>query len=166
MGELLVTLFGEAGGESLNPLQMSLRGLVNFFITLVLLRVAGMRSVGRNTAFDITVVILIGAVLARSVTGEAHFWGTVAASTTVAVVKRLLAQLTVRGGALEKLLKGERRTLCERGNVNWAAMRRSGLSITDLLSGLRSAAHTEKLDAVESISIEPNGDITVVKYAG
>jgi uncharacterized membrane protein YcaP (DUF421 family) len=47
---LLQTLFGE--GEHLNPVQMGLRALVTFFVALLLIRVAGMRTFGRRSAFD------------------------------------------------------------------------------------------------------------------
>ena len=53
------TLWGS--GKDLTALQMSVRALAIFFITLALVRLSGRRSFGRKTAFDnIIVIILIG----------------------------------------------------------------------------------------------------------
>lgn len=43
--EILIKIFGE--GKELNALQMSGRGVVMFFIALVLIRISGRRSFGR-----------------------------------------------------------------------------------------------------------------------
>src|SRR3954470_5966538 len=123
-------LFGE--GEHLGPVQMGLRALVLFFIALVLVRVAGMRSFGRRSAFDNIVGIMLGAVLARGVVGASPFGATVVASAVVVVVHRALAQLCLKNARLEKLLKGEHRQLCRDGALDEHAMIRSGLSRGDL----------------------------------
>ncbi|MGI8582874.1 MAG: hypothetical protein ACR2KX_11780 [Chitinophagaceae bacterium] len=50
MSELIFKLFGE--GKDLNALQMGDRAFVMFFITLFLIRLAGMRAFGQKSAFD------------------------------------------------------------------------------------------------------------------
>jgi len=48
--ELLIKIFGE--GKDLDALQMSSRGIVMFFIALVLIRLSGRRSFGVRTPLD------------------------------------------------------------------------------------------------------------------
>jgi len=47
---LLIQIFGE--GKDLNALQMSSRGIVIFFIALILIRISGRRSFGVRTPLD------------------------------------------------------------------------------------------------------------------
>lgn len=93
MSELIFKLFGE--GKDLNALQMGDRAFVMFFITLFLIRLAGMRAFGQKSAFDTIIVIMVGAILSRAVTGASAFFPTVIAGAVLAVVHRLLALISV-----------------------------------------------------------------------
>jgi uncharacterized membrane protein YcaP (DUF421 family) len=158
---ILERLFGE--GEHLTPVQMGFRALITFFVALVLVRVAGMRTFGRKSAFDTIVGIMLGAVLARGVVGASPFGATVAASAVTVVVHRVLAELCLKHAGLEKLIKGEHRLLCRDGIIDEHAMNRSGLSRRDLLEGVRQAANVDSIDEVAAAYIESNGQISAVK---
>ena len=139
------------------------RAIAVFFITLLLIRVSGMRTVGRKSAFDVCIMILLGAVLSRAITGNSPFWPTVIAAAALVSIKRLLAHVARTHRWLEWVLKGEHEVLCEDGVVNEAMMKRCGLSQADLRAGLRAAANTDDLAAVHRVISESNGDITAVK---
>ena len=79
-------LFGS--GEHLTALQMSVRAFIMFFITLALIRFAGMRIFGKRTAFDNILVVMLGAVLARGVVGASPFFSTVAAAAVMVIVSQ------------------------------------------------------------------------------
>ncbi|MBV9962879.1 MAG: hypothetical protein JO072_11595, partial [Parafilimonas sp.] len=64
--------FGE--GEHLNVLQMSVRTFFTFILLMLLIRLAGMRTFAKRSAFDNIIVILLGAVLARGVVGASPYW--------------------------------------------------------------------------------------------
>jgi uncharacterized membrane protein YcaP (DUF421 family) len=157
----LEALFGR--GEHLNALQMGVRALVTFFIALALVRVAGMRTFGRRSAFDTIVGMMLGAVLARGVVGASPFGATVVASAVVVLVHRALAQLCRAHAGLERLIKGEHRLLCREGAVDERTMARSGLTRSDLLEGVRQAANVGAIEEVAAIYIESNGQISAVK---
>lgn len=163
METLFDRLFGHTEAHGLTVMQMTMRGLAVFFIALLLIRVSGMRSVGRKTAFDTTIIILLGAVLARTVTGESPFLHTVVTCAALAVVKRLLAQASIHRPWLEHLIKGQHRVLVHRGVIDWSAMRRSGLSRRDLDAELRLATHSEDLGTFAQVCVENNGAISVLK---
>jgi len=155
------SVFGE--GESLGAWQMSARAMVMFFIALALVRVAGMRTFGRRSAFDHIVVIMLGAILARGVVGASPYGSTVAAGVAIVVVHRILAQLCRVAPWLERYLKGEHRVLYRGGVIDERAMARSGLTGYDLIEGVRHSANVDSLDEIAAAYIESNGEISAVK---
>jgi quercetin dioxygenase-like cupin family protein len=57
-------------GKDLNSLQMTCRAIVSFFLTLVLIRIAGIRTFGKKTPFDNVVAIMLGSIFSRVVEWE------------------------------------------------------------------------------------------------
>src|SRR6476620_3419340 len=105
MADLINTLFGE--GKDLNTLQMASRAFVLFFITLILIRLAGMRTFGIKSAFDNCVIIMLGAVLSRAITGASAFIPTIVASVVLVAVHKILALLSVNNKTISHLVKGK-----------------------------------------------------------
>ncbi len=85
MNDLINTLFGH--GKDLDSLQMVCRAICMFVITLLLIKISGMRAFGQKSAFDSIIVIILGSVLRRAVAGVSPFIPTVAAGVTIAVVQ-------------------------------------------------------------------------------
>ncbi len=91
MSAIMITLFGE--GKDLNTLQMACRAFVVFFITLAFIRFTGMRTFGVKSAFDHCIIIMLGAVLSRSITGASAFLPTITAAFVLVLVHKILARL-------------------------------------------------------------------------
>jgi uncharacterized membrane protein YcaP (DUF421 family) len=153
-------LFGE--GRDLDALQMAVRALVIFGITLALIRVAGMRAFGRKSPFDTIVVITLGAVLSRPIVGVSPFWPCVAAATVLVVAHRVIAIATAKWPALEKLMKGESTVLYRKGVADEHAMLMSGISHADLDEAVRRQVHASRLTDELGVVIETSGELTVV----
>lgn len=158
----LDTIFG-SGNTGLDALQMSMRALVVFFVTLVLVRVGGMRAFGRNASFDTIIVIMLGAVLSRTIVGASDFAPTVAASLVLVVVHRVLAIATARFPTLERLVKGEHRPMYQDGELDRTAMLRAGISAADLDEAVRRQCHRTGLRDVERVELESSGQLSVVE---
>ncbi|MBO9730317.1 MAG: DUF421 domain-containing protein [Chitinophaga sp.] len=153
-------LFGD--GEQLSMLQMSGRAFVMFFITLLLIRIGGMRIFGKKSTMDTIVIIMLGAILARGVVGASPFFSTVAAATVVVLVDRLLAALCIRWGKVASIIKGEPLLLYTNGEIIWQHMRIASLSKADLLESLRLETHMDTLEGVLQAQMETNGRISFV----
>jgi uncharacterized membrane protein YcaP (DUF421 family) len=154
-------LFGS--GEHLTALQMSVRAFVMFFITLALIRFAGMRIFGKRTAFDNILVIMLGAVLARGVVGASPFFSTVAAAAVMVIVHKILALLAMKYVWVGKIVKGIHRPLYKDGEMNGKNMRIAGISKDDLMEGIRLQINSNSLDDVEEAYIEKNGQVSVIE---
>ena len=164
MSELVYKLFGE--GKELNSLQMIDRAVVMFFITLLLIRIAGRRAFGTKTAFDNIIVIMLGAVLSRAVVGVSPFVPTVLASLALVLVYRLFAYLSVSNDNLSHLLKGKEMSLYKNGKINENNLKKCSISKGDLLEGVRQQGNVKALNEIEEAIMERNGEISVIKKSG
>jgi uncharacterized membrane protein YcaP (DUF421 family) len=156
-------LFGN--GTDLDALQMGMRALVLFFVTLVLVRAGGMRAFGARSPFDTIVVITLGAVLARAVVGASPMVPTIVAAAVIAIVHRGLALVAAHSVTIAKLLNGRPKRLYDRGAFDRRAMNLYGISDRDLDQAARREANADSLAGVDEIWLETSGDLSVVKRA-
>ncbi|MDO6430548.1 DUF421 domain-containing protein [Flavitalea sp. BT771] len=154
-------VFGE--GKDLNALQMTSRAVVVFFITLALIRIAGIRTFGKRSAMDNVVIIMLGSILSRAVAGASPFMATVTGCLAFVLVHRGLAWLSLYSDLIGKFVKGEKACLYANGSFNEKNMRKARVSDKDIKEGLRLAINEESIDHVEAIYIERNGEISVIK---
>ena len=71
--ERLLALDADSHTITMGP--MCARSAVVFFAALLLLRLAGARTFGGNTAFDVVLKIILGAILGRVVIAASLFGG-------------------------------------------------------------------------------------------
>lgn len=158
---ILIAIFGE--DEHISWWQMGLRTIVLFFITLLMIRIAGRRTFGRKTAFDNIVGIMLGAILSRAVVGATPFVSVVVSGLVLVVIHRWLAKLVSHHDKICKLVQGSPRCLYSNGRFEQENLDKSLISKHDLLESIRTKANTESFDGIESIYMESNGEISVVK---
>ena len=161
MNEILYTLFGE--GKDLNALQMGCRAFVMFFITLILIRLAGMRTFGQKSAFDSIIVIMLGAILSRAVVGASGFFPIITAGAVLALVHRLLALLSVYNDAIGSLIKGEKTILFANDKIIRKNILLCSVSRKDLMEEVRLLLNETALDNVKEIYMERSGKISIIK---
>ena len=161
MSEIIYKLFGE--GKELNALQMGDRAFVMFFITLGLIRLAGMRAFGQKSAFDMIIVIMLGAILSRAVTGASAFWPTVVAGTVLAIVHRILGLLSMYNETIGYIVKGRKIILYKNNNLVKNNMMKCAISYKDLQEEVRLILNETTMDNVEEIFMERSGKISIIK---
>jgi len=155
---LIELVFGT--GDALSAGNMAARAAVIFVVALVLVRVAGRRSFGQHSAFDIATTVLPGAVLSRAVVGASPFGATVAAGAALALMHRLLGYLSVRSEAFERLISGTERVLLRDGERDARQLRKALITEADLRESLRKSGLRDAGGA-SLIVLERNGDLTV-----
>lgn len=149
-------------GKDLTVLQMCARALVMFFISLVLIRLGGVRMFGRKSAFDDIIVITLGAILSRGVVGANTFWSTVAASATLVFIHRVLTWVCFKSKWVEKLVRGKQLVIYKHTKIYIDNLKKAGLSEIDLMESLRLEMKKESLEDIESAYIETNGRISFI----
>jgi len=156
--DLLLAAFGE--GEDLNALQMAMRALAVFVLTLAMIRIAGRRALGQHRAFDTCTTVLLGSVLSRAVVGASPFWATMAAGAMIVVLHRLVAMASVRWPWFETMISGDKRELVQGGRRDEKAMRKALITARDLDEAVRRKTGDEA-SPVERAILERDGGITV-----
>jgi uncharacterized membrane protein YcaP (DUF421 family) len=156
----LFFLWGE--GENLTVLQMSVRSATLFIITLILIRAGSVRVFGRRSAYDVIIMIMMGALLARCIVGASPFLPTVSAAIVMIIVHRFLGWLTLKSKAMEFLIKGKPDLLYEHGKIIHKNLERALLTEMDLLESLHLETRQDSLEKVEKAFIETNGRISFI----
>lgn len=149
--------------EHLSAWQMVLRAALVYPIGIAFVRAADKRFIGKFTAFDVILGIMIGSVLSRAITGNSPFLPTVAAALALVVLHSLFASLSFHSSWFGEVVKGRSRTLVRDGTIQWDAMRKSHMSELDLMGALRENGGTEDLGEVKVARLERSGNISVIK---
>jgi len=87
--------------------QMVLRAIIIYVVALTYIRIAGMRSFGTSSAFDVVVTITMGAVLSRTITGHYPFFPCVITALVLALCHRAFAFASFKWHPVQKAIEGE-----------------------------------------------------------
>src|SRR5438132_130368 len=131
--------------EELTFVQISLRGVIVFVATLIMVRLGHKRSLSRKTAFDAVLLVILASVLSRAINGSAAFFATLGGGVILVLLHRLLAFVAYHSHWFGCLIKGEAEVIVENGEPILPIMRRNHVSIHDLEEDLRLEARTEDL---------------------
>jgi uncharacterized membrane protein YcaP (DUF421 family) len=149
--------------KELTFVQVSLRGVIIFLITLVMVRLSSKRSLAEKTAFDAILLVILASVLSRAINGSAGFFTSIGGSFVLVFLHRFFAWIACRSHAFGKLIKGCPVIIVENGQVIRPAMRHNLISDHDLEEDLRLDAETEDLTKIKVARIERSGDISFIK---
>src|SRR2546425_2261766 len=160
--------FGPILGLGVEPkdltfVQISLRGVVVFLATLLMIRMGHKRSLARKTAFDAVLIVILASVLSRAINGSSAFFATIGGSVVIVLVHRLFAFIAYHSHWFGCLLKGRPEVIVENGNLILATMRRNHISEHDLEEDLRLDAEMENTSKVKIARVERSGDISFIK---
>jgi uncharacterized membrane protein YcaP (DUF421 family) len=160
--EFINEVFGaKAGG--LTTGQMIARGIVIFFITLAFIRISGVRTLGKKTAFDYLTALILGAIMGRAVvTIEQPFLPSIVASLVIMLLHRGVAWVTYLSKRAGKVLKGEPMLLIKDGKKNKANLIKADITEEDIIEALRLKMNMDSLDKVKEVYLERSGEISFV----
>jgi uncharacterized membrane protein YcaP (DUF421 family) len=141
--EILIKIFGE--GKDLNALQMCSRGVVMFFIALILIRVSGRRSFGVRSPLDNIITISLGAIMSRAVVGASDFVPVVICCFVIVLLHRGIAWLIASHKPFGQFIEGEKILLFEDGVFLKQNLKKALVCQEDLMQGVRKSALTEDI---------------------
>jgi len=159
--QLLLGLGAEP--KELTFLQVSLRGIVVFIATVIMVRLASKRSLSDKTPFDTALMVIIASALARAVNGSAAFFATLGCGFVLVILHRILAAVADYSHGFGILIKGQPSVLVKNGRLLHKNMRMNHVSQHDLEEDMRLNASTEDLSTIKVARIERCGDISFIK---
>jgi uncharacterized membrane protein YcaP (DUF421 family) len=148
--------------KDLTFLQISLRGVVVFIATLIMVRLGHKRSLSHKTAFDAVLLVILASVLSRAINGSAAFFATLGGGLVLVLLHRLLAFIAFQSHWFGCLIKGSPDLIIEDGDLILGTMRRNHISRHDVEEDLRLDAKTEKLSDIRAGYVERSGDISFI----
>lgn len=164
MKEFLVDLLGlNEKADTIAVSQICWRTGVVFIIAIILLRISGRRTFASNSGLETVVKFMLGAILSRAIAADSPFGPIIAAATTLVLLHRLLAYATYFLPALGRLVRGEPSVLAEGAELNLPEMRRASISEEAVHAAVRGAANFDDLAKAQTVRLEHDGTITVVK---
>src|SRR3954463_12913446 len=116
---LLYSAFGVGEqAHHLTVVQVLLRAVLIFFVTLCIVRMADKRFFAKKTAFDVVLGLILASMLARAINGSEQLGPTIAAGFALALLHRFLGFLSCAYPKLGGLIKGHSKTLICEGRVD------------------------------------------------
>jgi hypothetical protein len=149
--------------KDLTFIQISLRGVIVFLATLIMVRLGHKRSLARKTAFDAVLIVILASVLSRAINGSAAFFATLGGGAVIVFVHRLLAFIAYHSHWFGCLIKGRPEIIVENGDLILPAMHRNHISKHDLDEDLRLDAQIDDISRVRVARVERSGDISFIQ---
>ena len=149
--------------KDLTFVQISVRGIIVFLATLIIVRLGHKRPLAQKTPFDAILLVILASVLARAINGSSAFFATLGGGLVLVLLHRLFAYLAFYSHKFGILVKGEPDTIVRDGECDFEMMRRNHVSIHDLEEDMRLSAHTDDLSEIRVARVERSGDISFIK---
>jgi len=151
-----------ADPKDLTFLQISIRGIIVFLFTLMMIRVSARRSLAKRTVFDSIFLVILASVLARAINGSADIVPTLGGGAVMVALHRLLATIAYHSHKFGNLIKGPEQLLIKDGSMMRRALAWNHVSKHDLEEDLRLALHTEDLSTIRIARLERSGAISFI----
>ena len=149
--------------RNLTFVQISLRGIIVFLVTVATVRLGHKRSLSRKTPFDAVLLVILAAVLSRAVNGSAAFFATLGGGVVLVLLHRLFAFLTFYSHRFGILVKGRPDVIVRDGKCDVRMMLRNHISMHDLDEDMRLSIHIDDLARIGIARVERSGDISFIK---
>ncbi len=131
---------------------------------LVVLRVAGKRTLSKLTAYGLTVTVAFGSLLASVVVSRSVPLGDgILAFALLAGLQWAVGWWSTRSSAVARIVTAQPVLLAAHGEVDEAALRSERLRIDDVRAAVRGAGHASVADVL-AIVLETDGSLSVIEH--
>lgn len=144
-------------------LRVAVSGVCAYAWLVVVLRVAGKRSLAKLNAFDFAVTVAFGSALANVLLSKDTSLATGAfALALLAVLQYVVSKLSLLVPAFRRLVRSEPTLLLEDGKVLDKALHHERITLSDLEAAARSHGLADFRDA-DAIVVETDGGLSVIR---
>lgn len=153
-----------------HPSAIQLLGIVGrtaliYLAILLGMRMLGTRPLGRLSAYDfILVVVISNSVQNALVGGDNTLFGGLASAAVLLLMNQLFTWITERFPKIGKHLVGEPVVLINEGRAKWETMDKEGVTRDELMAALREHG-IDKIAKAKRAILETDGSISVISAA-
>jgi uncharacterized membrane protein YcaP (DUF421 family) len=148
--------------QDVNALQVGLRAAVVYVATVFIVRLGKKRFMGKNTAFDVILGIMLGSTASRGITGDASLLAALAGSAVLLAMHWLFSAAALRFPGFGWAIKGGPAILVRNGEIDREAARKVHVTENDLKQHLRNQGISD-ISQVAEVRMERSGELSVVK---
>jgi uncharacterized membrane protein YcaP (DUF421 family) len=161
--DLAETLLGlSSKPEGLSVAQVCVRAAIVYIILIVFVRFGKKRFLGEATAFDAILVIIIGSVASRAISGTAPFFSSLIAVAILIAIHWIISLISRDSPSFSSLINGNPTVLIKNGRVDRKALRDVHMSDEDLDEDLRREGVKGPAKVAEA-RLERDGKLSVLK---
>ena len=148
--------------ENLGFAQVAVRATLVYMTLITFVRLGKKRSLGQATAFDAILIILIGSIASRAVSGTASFFPNLVAVALLIALHSLILYFSCVSTTFGGLIKGNPTLLIKDGRVHRKALRAAHMTDDDLEEDLRKEGIRAPADVAEA-RLERDGKLSVLR---
>ena len=144
-----------------------IRAFVVYILLLVILRLAGSRTLAEITTFDFILVLIISeAVQQALIDNDNSMVNSFLVVITLVGMNVLMSLVKQRSNRVERLLDGTPLVLIEGGTIHADRLQRERVDEADVLEAARELQGVSTLDDIDYAVLEKSGQVTVVPKHG
>ena len=146
-------------------IRVAIMSLLAYTYLILVLRLAGKRSLAKLNAFDFVVTVALGSTLATVLlTSDVAFLEGALAFAMLALLQWTVSRLSIAWPEFRKLVRSQPRLLLENGCYFREAMTDERITEDEIESVVRSAG-IGRLDEVGAVVLETDGSLSVIRFS-
>src|SRR5690606_39636474 len=140
-----------------------IRGVAVYAVLLVVMRLAGRRTLSELTPFDFVLLLIIAETTQQALLGDDFsIVNSVVLIVTLCAIDILLSYAKQASPRVERVLDGVATVLISRGEPDQRALRRARVNLDDVMDAAREQHGLERLDQVKFAVLEVGGNISII----
>lgn len=148
--------------EQLGFAHMGARAFLMYILLIAIIRAGKKRFLGRATAFDVVLSILVGSIAARAITGGAPYFPSLFAILVLVGMHWVFSSLARSSSSFSSLIKGNATLLIRNGRIDEKALKDAHMSRDDLGEDLREEGVSNLAEVAEA-RLERSGRLSVIR---
>ncbi|MCH8685835.1 DUF421 domain-containing protein [Pedomonas mirosovicensis] len=134
-----------------------------YIALLIVFRIAGRRSLGNITNFDVVVLLIISESVQQALIRDDYsFTNALIVFVTLVTLDVGLSLLRLQFRQIDAYIQGVPTILIEEGQCRTEAMRRARVDLADIMESARLKHGLERLDQIRFAILETNGEISII----
>jgi len=140
-----------------------LRAILIYLFLILILRIVGKRELGQANTLDLVVLLLVANAVQNGIIGDdLSVTGAVIGALTLFAINEAVSRMAFAFPWAARALEGEPLLLISDGKPIHKALRRAGISLSELRAAARREGFAD-LAAVQTAILETNGVVTMFR---